>query len=116
MATGSPRSADGTTFEPRDGSAVDRRSYGAATIPPGLVDAYKHRVAPGDGTLRDDVAKEDDDTLLMQATENGRTLLHSGDKPSSYRWAAGCVLSRARGPPAPLGALPKASPPPVRPP
>jgi len=61
-----------------DGASVDRRDYGDATILPGLVDAHTHLVAPGDGTLGDDIAKEDDDLLLLQATKNARTLLHSG--------------------------------------
>jgi imidazolonepropionase-like amidohydrolase len=61
-----------------DGATVDRKAYGAATILPGLVDAHTHLVAPGDGTLGDDVAKEDDDFLLLQAAKNARTLLHSG--------------------------------------
>jgi imidazolonepropionase-like amidohydrolase len=61
-----------------EGGAVTRESYGAATILPGLVDAHTHLVAPGDGTLGDDVAKEDDDILLLQAAKNARTLLHSG--------------------------------------
>src|SRR5262247_1126001 len=61
-----------------DGAPVERRDYGAATILPGLVDAHTHLVAPGDGTLGDDVAKEDDDILLLQAAQNARTLLHSG--------------------------------------
>jgi len=43
-----------------DGVSVDRKDYGAATILPGLVDAHTHLVAPGDGTLGDDVAREDD--------------------------------------------------------
>ena len=60
------------------GAAVDRHDYGAATILPGLVDAHTHLVAPGDGTLGDDVAKEDEDILLLQAAKNARTLLHSG--------------------------------------
>jgi imidazolonepropionase-like amidohydrolase len=42
------------------------------------VDAHTHLVAPGDGTLGDDIAKEDDDLLLLQAAKNARTLLHSG--------------------------------------
>jgi imidazolonepropionase-like amidohydrolase len=61
-----------------DGATVERRDYGAATILPGLVDAHTHLVAPGDGTLGDDVAKEDDDILLLRAAQNARTLLHSG--------------------------------------
>jgi imidazolonepropionase-like amidohydrolase len=61
-----------------DGAAVDRKAYGDATILPGLVDAHTHLVAPGDGTLGDDIAKEDDDILLLQAAKNARTLLHSG--------------------------------------
>ena len=61
-----------------DGAAVDRRDYGEATMLPGLVDAHTHLVAPGDGTLGDDIAKEDDDILLLQAAQNARTLLHSG--------------------------------------
>src|SRR5260370_34439857 len=61
-----------------DGASVDRKDYGTATILPGLVDAHTHLVAPGDGTLGDDVAKEEDDILLLQAAKNARTLLHSG--------------------------------------
>src|SRR6266705_1884193 len=60
------------------GASAVRRDYGAATILPGLVDAHTHLVAPGDGTLGDDVAREDDDILLLQAAKNARTLLHSG--------------------------------------
>ena len=61
-----------------DGASVDRREYAEGTILPGLVDAHTHLVAPGDGTLGDDVAKEDNDILLLQAAKNARTLLHSG--------------------------------------
>src|SRR5258705_431937 len=61
-----------------EGATVDRRDYGDATILPGLVDAHTHLVAPGDGTLGDDIAKEDDDFLLLQAAKNALTLLHSG--------------------------------------
>src|SRR5262245_1559510 len=69
------RAAD---VQPPEGATVDRRDYGDATILPGLVDAHTHLVAPGDGTLGDDIAKEDDDLLLLQAAKNARTLLHSG--------------------------------------
>jgi len=69
------RAAD---VQPPGGASVERRDYGAATILPGLVDAHTHLVAPGDGTLGDDIAKEDDDILLLQAAKNARTLLHSG--------------------------------------
>jgi len=61
-----------------EGTSVDRRDYAEGTILPGLVDAHTHLVAPGDGTLGDDVAREDDDILLLQAAKNARTLLHSG--------------------------------------
>src|SRR5438874_9994933 len=60
------------------GATVEQRDDGAATVRPGLVDAHTHLVAPGDGTLGDDIAKEDDDILLLQAAKNARTLLHSG--------------------------------------
>jgi imidazolonepropionase-like amidohydrolase len=69
------RAAD---VHPPAGAAVDRLEYGDATILPGLVDAHTHLVAPGDGTLGDDIAREDDDILLLQAAKNARTLLHSG--------------------------------------
>ena len=69
------RAAD---VQPPEGATVDRRDYGDASILPGLVDAHTHLVAPGDGTLGDDIAKEDDDLLLLQAAKNARTLLHSG--------------------------------------
>jgi len=78
------------------GASVERRDYGAATILPGLVDAHTHLVAPGDGTLGDDIAKEDDDILLLQAAKNARTLLHSGvttlrdcGGPWGLQWAVG---------------------------
>ena len=61
-----------------EGASVDRKDYGDATILPGLVDAHTHLVAPGDGTLGDDIAREDDDFLLLQAAKNARTLLSSG--------------------------------------
>jgi imidazolonepropionase-like amidohydrolase len=56
-----------------DGTAVQRVDYGDATLLPGLVEAHTHLVAPGDGTLGDDIAKEDDDILLLQAARNARS-------------------------------------------
>jgi imidazolonepropionase-like amidohydrolase len=61
-----------------DGASAHAVDYGDATLLPGLVDAHTHLVAPGDGTLGDDVAREDDDILLLQAAKNARILLHSG--------------------------------------
>jgi imidazolonepropionase-like amidohydrolase len=66
------------TIDAPPGASVRRVDYGEAMILPGLVDAHTHLVAPGDGTLGDDVAREDDDILLLQAAKNARTLLHSG--------------------------------------
>lgn len=61
-----------------DGATVTEIDYGDATILPGLVDAHTHMMAPGDGTLGDDVAKDDDDMLLLRAAKNARHALHSG--------------------------------------
>ena len=61
-----------------DGAAVQVVDYGRATILPGLVDAHTHMMAPGDGTLGDDVARDDDDMLLLRAAKNARHALRSG--------------------------------------
>src|SRR5438445_11051336 len=79
-----------------DGATVERRDYGAATILPGLGDAHTHLVAPGDGTLGDDVAKDDDEILLLQAAKNARTLLHSGVTTRRANGAKGKVAFSLR--------------------
>lgn len=61
-----------------DGAQVVEIDYGNSTILPGLVDAHTHMMAPGDGTLGDDVAKDDNDMLLLRAAKNARHALHSG--------------------------------------
>ncbi|MBM3958327.1 MAG: amidohydrolase family protein [SAR202 cluster bacterium] len=61
-----------------EGADVQTVDYGNATILPGLVDAHTHMCAPGDGTPGDEVAREQDDMLLLQAASNARTVLHSG--------------------------------------
>jgi len=72
--------AMGTQAEVRapEGAPVREIDYGDATILPGLVDAHTHFVAPGDGTPGEEIAKEDDDILLLQAAKNARTVLYSG--------------------------------------
>jgi imidazolonepropionase-like amidohydrolase len=61
-----------------DGASATVLDYGDATILPGLVDAHTHMMSPGDGTSGDDVAKDDDDILLLRAAKNARHALHSG--------------------------------------
>ena len=61
-----------------DGATVEVIDYGDATILPGLVDVHTHMMGYGDGTLGDDVAKDDDDMLLLRAAKNARHALHSG--------------------------------------
>jgi imidazolonepropionase-like amidohydrolase len=61
-----------------DGATAHQIDYGDATILPGLVDAHTHMMAPGDGTLGDDVAMDPDDMLLLRAARNARHALHSG--------------------------------------
>ena len=80
LIDGSSVSAIGKRAELRapDGASAQSIDYGDATIMPGMVDAHTHLMAPGDGTPGDDVAREGDDILLMQAAKNARTVLHSG--------------------------------------
>lgn len=61
-----------------DGASATEVDYGDATILPGLVDAHTHMMSPGDGTLGDDVALEDDEILLLRAARNARHALESG--------------------------------------
>src|SRR5262249_27244251 len=79
-----------------EGAPVDRVDYGDATLLPGLVDAHTHLVSPGDGTLGDDVAKEEDGLLLPQAARNARTLLHSGVTTLRENGAKGRVAFQLR--------------------
>ncbi len=74
VAAAGPRSR----VRPPDGAQVVAVDYGDATIMPGLVDAHTHLMAPGDGTHGDDVAKEPDDVLLLQAVKNASTFLRAG--------------------------------------
>lgn len=80
LIEGSEIRAIGSQSEVRapDGAPLTELDYGDATILPGLVDAHTHMMAPGDGTLGDDVAKDDDDMLLLRAAKNARHALHSG--------------------------------------
>ena len=61
-----------------DGAEGTEIDYGDATILPGLVDAHTHMMGFGDGTPGDDVAREDDDMLLLRAAQNARHALQSG--------------------------------------
>ena len=61
-----------------DGAEVELIDYGHSTILPGLVDCHTHLCAPGDGTPGDEVAKEEDGILVLQASKNARTILDSG--------------------------------------
>ena len=61
-----------------DGAPVEVIAYEGATALPGLVDGHTHMMAPGDGTLGDDVAAEADDLLLVRSLANARTFLHAG--------------------------------------
>ena len=61
-----------------DGAAADVLDYAGATALPGLVDGHTHMMAPGDGTLGDDVALDTDDVLLTRALRNARTFLGAG--------------------------------------
>ena len=72
-----------------EGASVHRKDYGDATMLPGLVDAHTHLVAPGDGTLGDDIAREDDDS--------GKTAPRARSLPHCARaFAASSRRGRAR--------------------
>jgi imidazolonepropionase-like amidohydrolase len=60
------------------GASVDRKDYGAAHHPPRPRGRPHAPGGAGRRHLGDDIAKEDDDILLLQAAKNARTLLHSG--------------------------------------
>ncbi len=80
LIDGDKLTAIGSASEIRqpDGAPVEVIDYGNATILPGLVDVHTHMMGYGDGTLGDDVAKDDDDMLLLRAAKNARHALHSG--------------------------------------
>ena len=61
-----------------DYADVDILDYGVSTILPGLVDGHTHMMAPGDGTIGDDVALDPDEILLKRSMENAKTFLAAG--------------------------------------
>lgn len=61
-----------------DYADVDILDYGDSTILPGLVDGHTHMMAPGDGTIGDDVALDPDEILLKRSMENAKTFLAAG--------------------------------------
>ena len=61
-----------------ESASVEITDYENATALPGLVDGHTHMMAPGDGTLGDDVALDSDVALLERAMRNAKTFLNAG--------------------------------------
>ncbi|MGE0057476.1 MAG: amidohydrolase family protein [Dehalococcoidia bacterium] len=75
-----------------DGAEVELHEYGDATILPGLVDVHTHMMGTGDGTLGDDLVRNnDDDMLLLRAAKNARHALTSGVTTARENGAKGRV-------------------------
>jgi imidazolonepropionase-like amidohydrolase len=75
-----------------DGAELEVIDYGEATILPGLVDVHTHMMGLGDGTVGDDLVRDnDDDMLLLRAAMNARHALHSGVTTARENGAKGRV-------------------------
>lgn len=61
-----------------ENAEVEVIDYGDATVLPGLVDGHTHMMAPGDGTLGDDVALDPDNVLLGRSMDNAKVFLDAG--------------------------------------
>ena len=59
-------------------SNINSFEYKNSTALPGLVDGHTHMIAPGTGQRGDDIAKEQDEFLLIRAVKNAKLALESG--------------------------------------
>jgi imidazolonepropionase-like amidohydrolase len=94
LIEGSSLKAIGHAGEVRapDGAEVEVIDYGDATLLPGLVDVHTHMMGLGDGTLGDDLVRDnDDDMLLLRAVMNARHALSTGVTTARENGAKGRV-------------------------